>query len=57
MENPTPTKGRASCVRFADATHEAVTTANLRLQIIATRYAVAPKLVAQVALLTWRAQS
>jgi hypothetical protein len=55
MENPTFKKGRASCVRFADATHEAVTTANLRLQILSNRYAIAPELAALVAALAWGA--
>ena len=39
MENPT-NKGRASCVRFADASHEAFTTTTYRAQILAAKYAL-----------------
>lgn len=41
MENPTLSKkGRASCVRFADGTHEAISLSVLRAQHLAARHAM-----------------
>lgn len=53
MENPTPKKGRASCVRFAHASQEAVSLSTLRVQTLCARHSLTIETAAIIAALAF----
>lgn len=52
-ENPALKEGRASCVLFADWTHEALTVSSYRAQYLIGECGIRPELAAMIAALAF----